>query len=145
MDEKIELKTEELTGPALDWAVAKVEGLDFEPYFYRHGNHWVIQVVRDGYNPERKVYWFYPSTDWSHGGPLIEKYRPEFEVDDKYRYVSCFLQGRFLVRGETYLIAACRAIVAANLGDVVQVPIGLVRESESVSDWKFGDKQSRGE
>ena len=37
MSAMFEVKTADLIGPALDWAVAQVEALDFEPYFYRHG------------------------------------------------------------------------------------------------------------
>ena len=49
------MKTNELTGAALDWAVAKCEGIYFEDFedFER-------------YAPEY-------STDWSQGGPIIER------------------------------------------------------------------------
>lgn len=122
MSRMIEVKTADLIGPALDWAVGVAEGDQME-------------------TPASDVVWskyhgaYSPSIDWSQGGPLIEKYRLEIvfsgsrsegwecvkswrcaEVDDTYPV------------GETHLIAACRAIVAAKLGDVVGVPAELVRE-----------------
>lgn len=124
----IEVKTAELSGSALDWAVAKAEG----------DEHWTS---------DRNIDWFAwrmrnwkPSTDWSQGGPLIEKYRA---YPDRYHdTVVISEEGRFFVladsetlnfgdefdsmEGSTPLIAACRAIVAAKMGDVVQVPAELL-------------------
>lgn len=135
----IEVKTADLIGPALDWAVAKAEGLDHTIYFYRYGGYWVVPVVKDGYNPERKVDWFSPSTDWSQGGPLIEKYTIALESADADPGADWRWNARFECDGaghtgtpkcgSTPLIAACRAIVAAKLGDVVQVPAELLEKS----------------
>lgn len=104
----IEVKTADLIGKALDWAVCLA------------ANGFSCLVTSDY------------STDWAQGGPLIEEYRLEIvfsgsrsqgwecvkswsyqEVDDTYPV------------GETHLIAACRAIVAAKLGNVVSVPAEL--------------------
>lgn len=136
MNNLIEVKNAELVGPALNWAVAKAEGLDFEPCFYRHGKKWLIHVVRDGYNPERKVYEFSPSTDWSQGGPLVDKYsielwptrhggnRAELWIDKVDGGAD-----RGVAVGETCLIAICRAIIMAKLGPVVEVPAQLLEVS----------------
>lgn len=75
-----------------------------------------------------------PSTDWSQGGELIHKYMFDFEwvVSDWHGEPIekfCVAHGYGLDReglGPTHLIAACRAIVAAHLGDSVQVPAELV-------------------
>jgi hypothetical protein len=67
-----------------------------------------------------------PSTCWHCGGPLIERFRlhifhhkdsvqSEIRGESDYSYI-----------GETTLISAMRAIVAAKLGDEVDVPEGLV-------------------
>lgn len=123
MKEMIEVKAADLIGPALDWAVAKAEGWDFDNYFYRHGSYWVIQVVREGYNPERKVYWFTPSTDWSQGGPLIEAHVTALNQTGTHTWWA-HSEDR-LGEGDTALIAACRAIVAAKLGEAVSIPAEL--------------------
>lgn len=103
-----EMKTASLTGPALDWTVAQVEGVSCTP-------HTIKRFYR-------------PSTDWSQGGPLRDKYDVGIEpgVPDGLPYA--YVPGRDLhgSRGETALIALCRAIVTAKLGDVVQVPEELM-------------------
>jgi len=119
----VKIKTQDLSGVALDWAVAKAEGLDFEPYFARYRKCWEMHVVRCGYNPERKVYVFEPSADWGQGGRLIEKYRIGFGIyESSLLAVTGHNDFAGSEHGETHLIAACRAIVAARLGDDVDVP-----------------------
>jgi len=114
--EMIEVKTAELIGPLLDWAVAQAEGISLRIY---HG-----EVLRDydGF-PQ---FWR-PSTDWSQGGPLIEKYAIEFEwVTDlalRAEIPSCGTAAH----ARTHLVAACRAIVASVLGDTVSVPRELMQ------------------
>lgn len=51
------MKTSELTGAALDWAVATCE-------------KWRLDLVPEGS--------YSPSTDWKQGGPIIERERFEF-------------------------------------------------------------------
>jgi len=106
------IKTSELDGAALDWAVAKAvngfEGL----------SHWSV-VTYGGYSP---------SSDWSQGGPLIEQ--GEVKIKPAWREWYASARNGILhyaeTSGPTPLIAACRAIVAANLGDEVEVPEELV-------------------
>ena len=98
------MKTSELTGAALDWAVAKCEGAIY------HGPAW----TRYG-------------TDWAQGGPIIE--REEISVE---RRMPCMkdeqwgAQGWKAVqnfhKGPTPLIAAMRCYVASKLGDDVTLP-----------------------
>lgn len=107
--ETVTLRTCDLIGAALDWAVAKA----------------VTYVDYHGWSP---------STDWSQGGPLIHKYLFDFEwvVSDWHgepieKFVAA--HGYGLDRegiGPDHLIAACRAIVSAHLGDSVDVPAELV-------------------
>lgn len=113
MAESVEVKTSELVGPALDWAVAKAiwDG-DINSEF----NQLFLKTFR-------------PSTDWGQGGPLLDsmvigvihnsRIRP-YPFDKGYQAMA----GHFIgpSEGPTILIATCRAIVAAKLGDVVQVP-----------------------
>jgi hypothetical protein len=115
------MKTSELAGPALDWAVAKCEGTEntwgrsrLKPYELHKGHSY--------------------STDWAQGGPIIE--REEIGIK---RNAPCSVGreweaspsitakgagGRFGY-GPTPLIAAMRSHCCTKLGDEVEVPKGL--------------------
>lgn len=123
MSNFVEVKTAELTGPALDWAVAKATGETLGGESIQDG-YILVGLGVDG-DLQRK---FSPSTEWSQGGPLRDSYdvgiEPGTPNGPPYAYVpGRDLEGSF---GETALIALCRAIVAAKLGDVVQVPKELI-------------------
>jgi len=109
------MKTSELTGAALDWAVAKCETLEVE-YINDGITRCLLRV-----SPFTSRY--SPSTDWTQGGPIIE------------REVICLLphaNGGWVATvhgvamphktGETPLIAAMRCYVASKLGDEVDIP-----------------------
>lgn len=111
--------TAELKGPALDWAVAQVEGLPAA--VYPAPPHYVyIDAAGNGCGP------YHPSHNWCQGGPLIEKYTivlAFFPSDDEEFWANCAgLRTMVDAIGSTHLIAACRAIVASHLGDTVQIP-----------------------
>lgn len=116
-----EVKTAELTGAALDWAVA-VADEEEHPQVYSG----VIYV--NGPKKNALAMEYCPSTNWAQGGPLRDKYDVGIEpgVPDGLPYA--YVPGRDLdgSHGETALIALCRAIVAAKMGDVVEVPVELV-------------------
>lgn len=119
-----------LVGPALDWAVAKVESIFVHISDPELAEDLRVFFVRDGFMPT--VVRYSPSTDWKLGGPLIEKHQIELAwdgVDGKALWWKATHQdiAQFQM-GETLLIAACRAIVAALLGDVVSVPAELVEK-----------------
>lgn len=117
--EMIEIKTSELIGPALDWAVAKAEGLDCG--LWKKGS-------APGYCVIIKSTFFCPATKWSDCGPLFEKYMIGFVVySDAYFAVVARNEMHGYENGPTHLIAACRAIVAAKLGDTVSVPKELMQ------------------
>lgn len=135
MTDMIEVKTAELAGPALDWAVAEAEGIQrFVMGTDWPGNSAVddaadrdrvvicnligrLVVARGGWSNEWK-----PSASWAQGGPLIYKHRMSFWGGENYVYAVCAGCEGY---GLTHLIAACRAIVAAKLGDTVRVPAAL--------------------
>jgi hypothetical protein len=107
------MKTSELTGVALDWAVAKCEGRS-EP-----------EVVNNF-----AVAWYtwgntHYSTDWAQGGPIIERehmgVRFDFE-EDEWQAIAGDFDDWVYGWGETPLIAAMRCYVASKLGDEVEVP-----------------------
>ena len=103
------MKTSELTGAALDWAVAQCEGVS----------------VRNGFDDNCPEY----STDWAQGGPIIEREGFElcrlessaFGIEWRAQ-IDC--DCRFY--GPTPLIAAMRCYVASKLGDEVDVPEELL-------------------
>ena len=94
------MKTNELTGKALNWAVGKAEGLD----------DWLAPVNYCG--------------KWEHGGPIIE--REGITLTHQSDQWSAQTDDDLFAYGPTPLIAAMRCYVASKLGDVVNVPEELV-------------------
>ena len=120
----MKIKTSELSGAALDWAVAKAEGND---QFVQYTPHLRVYHQRtDGLSSYTVT--FCPSTDWTRGGPLIERECIDimFEGPEWYaymRYEAADGYNRTLqYDGPTPLIAAMRCYVASKLGDEVEIP-----------------------
>jgi hypothetical protein len=101
-----EMKASELTGAALDWAVAEIENPKPELYRDYDGLEW-----ERGYSP---------STDWAQGGPIIERERIELEHDGFIWWAR--IKADEDHSGPTPLIAAMRCYVASKLGDEVEIP-----------------------
>lgn len=121
----IEVKTADLIGPALNWAAAKVERLPLCEEACQ-GDHIIIGTGRG--DLER----YSPSTNWAQCGPLIEKwqvdlYSPSGTPGPWGAAIQMTAEDP-MYEGNSPLIAACRAIVAAKLGDVVSVPAELVQQ-----------------
>ena len=120
----MKIKTADLTGPALDWAVAVVEGLTEE-------NAWTTIEI---FKAARAGGFYRYSTDWSQGGPLVEREKLELRCNDDGWQAFCFgfpvakahSGRRVWAAGSTPLIAAMRCFVASRLGDEVDVPDELV-------------------
>jgi len=113
------MKTSELTGTALDWAVAKAAE---EMFGFYSGDFYVAGEDAP----------YHPSTNWAQGGPIIERERiaVEFvrrdEVDSALLVWSANKYGTgYDEEGFTPLIAAMRCYVASKLGDEVEIPEGL--------------------
>lgn len=111
------MKTNELEGAALDWAVAKCEGHEqTAPRFYQGF------VITPGANGTGEV--FTPATNWAQGGPIIERERIAIWGDgDLHWEAEC---GWTWAKGKTPLIAAMRCYVASKLGDEVELPAELL-------------------
>lgn len=110
------MKTSELTGAALDWAVAKRE---FGVKHLRVNGGAVFLKNCDDLIP------YHPSTDWAQGGPIIEREGICFEFDVESELFTAYFptkQGSAEGVGETHLIAAMRCYVASKLGNEVDVP-----------------------
>lgn len=131
------IKTSELTGAALDWAVAKCEGRGIE--FDDPRDPW---LTRDGIS-DQPLHSYTPSTDWAQGGPIIERedisfrkyHRPDSEAHGTYYSRVCRDSGTMIgwykvtghqQTGPTPLIAAMRCYVASKLGDTVETPEELI-------------------
>lgn len=97
------MKTTELTGAALDWAVAKCEG-------FERTKHWAPRF----------------STDWGQGGSIIEReniclrgVKPDFE---------CWIPNTtYIAHGTTQLMAAMRCYVVSKLGNNIDIPEELLK------------------
>lgn len=128
--EMIEVKTAELIGPALDWSVLFAGYGDGPDWRLIDGGLFIIslhdvRVGMDGIDQQEKIDPFWPSTRWQDGGPLIDSNVEIIakQADGKYWSHS----GNNLGEGSTALVAACRAIVAAKLGDTISVPTELMQ------------------
>jgi hypothetical protein len=102
------MKTSELTGAALDWAVTKALG-EYKP------------VAVPAY-----------STDWAQGGPIIQRegisidcIRWDGKVDGWIATLPTFDEAKYEEPSPTPLIAAMRCYVISKLGNEVEVPDGL--------------------
>ena len=113
----MKVKTSELSGAALDWAVVKCKGVMDDLIGF---------TLEQGYTP---------STDWAKGGQIIEREKISIEYmagagdagadvwvanmtypDKKFGGVAFSEE-----QGSTPLIAAMRCYVASKLGDEVEV------------------------
>ena len=113
----MKIKTSELTGAALDWAVAKCEGKEAARV---KGLGGAVRLFRSvGYDPTP----WQPSTDWAQGGPIIERERiATRENADSPDWYACKRWDSHGVFGPTPLIAAMRCYVASKLGDNIDIP-----------------------
>lgn len=110
----MQVKTSELIGQSLDWAVAKCEGSRVNAYG---------DVVE-----QAAPY----STEWSQGGPIIELEGINIRKVGSTAWQASYavMQMRFDKSaysyhghtGTTPLIAVMRCYVASKLGDTVEIP-----------------------
>ena len=128
----MKVKTADLIGAALDWAVAKCDGYDEWEWDRDVSDLWVI---RRSTQTEHWLKGYYePSTDWAQGGPIIDREKfgvCHYNESDGWEVPNWAawrtdVDDRVQIMGETALIAAMRCFVASKLGDEVDVPEGLV-------------------
>lgn len=106
------MKTSELKGAALDWAVAKAEG-------------YAGVALQERTNSDR----YAPAYYWEQGGPIIEREKIDLFCNDGTWEAYCTAKNEgtdelqsFESIGETPLIAAMRCYVASKLGDEIDIP-----------------------
>lgn len=124
------MKTSELTGPALRWAVARALNYLYLSDVVVIGRYLQIR------NDEGVKVPFEPDTDWSQGGPIIEREEMYVRPTGDAAKWSCYMWGKhpddgveqFIHEqyGPTPLVAAMRCFVASKLGDEVEVPLELL-------------------
>lgn len=104
------MRTSELIGHALDWAVEQVE---------RKTNPQAQEVI-----VFKDMRSFSPSTKWAQAGPIVERER--IELKPTYAGWAAFLGNKTFANGPTSLIAAMRCYVANKIGDEVEIPDELL-------------------
>lgn len=114
------MKTNELTGAALDWAVAQCEGVSVEYIDDSITRCLLVTPLGSGI--------YSPSTDWAQGGSIIERggcicLETTMGV---YWWASNF-ELELEVGGNTPLEAAMRCYVAGKLGREIDVPEELLK------------------
>lgn len=118
--------TNELSGLALDLAAAKAEYTDGRWIGVLHGHSIGVET-----SPGSCIQFvFRPTTDWAHGGPIIERERIEVTppvslTDSDQDWMATDIDDSgigHLTTGPTPLIAAMRCFVASKLGDKIDVP-----------------------
>lgn len=114
----MEIRTSELTGKALDYAVALTEGVECDEH------NEPIWFDADGLEAPRVTY--SPSTNWAHGGPIVD--RADIRIRGIVGGYSAWTKKTVprLLTGPTMLVAAMRAHVFAELGEEVDIPEWLV-------------------
>ena len=131
----MKIKTSELIGRPLDWAVAVLcNGVNHEAFMLYYDPAKASGLDRHGF-PE-----FHYSTVWSQGGPIIDREgiqcgrrwsggRMRTDSDDAASATLPFIDGVLAMcteYGPTPLIAAMRCHVASRMGDEVDVPEDLL-------------------
>lgn len=128
------MEVQELSGSALDWAVAKCEGYIEDYYSWLHEATVKDVADSDGYHP---------SVKWGQGGPIIEQQgisvRPIRSPGHTLHgeYLAAIDHGNtgtmtrwnknpkhpgYYSQGSTMLIAAMRCYVASKVGTHIEVP-----------------------
>jgi hypothetical protein len=117
------MKTSELQGAALDWAVARCEVTEHIEEF----DYFFLKNRANGF--------CYYSMNWALGGPIIEREKLTVAPSDQKSYVEQEAWTSYRIKtlftdqgdidyqtGPTPLIAAMRCYVASKLGDTVEIP-----------------------
>ena len=115
------INTSELTGAALDWAVATSKGYSRAALTLGKGMIEFKNMHEDGYHNY--------STDWSQGGSIIERERINVGDNCPTGWQASKRKGVLSITGQgpTPLIAAMRCYVASKLGDTIEVPEELTK------------------
>ena len=115
------MKTINLTGAALDWAVAKCESIEVSGN--KHGLIFNALLTLGHISRGQSSHQAYsPSSNWAQGGPIIERERIQTAYTNAEGWRAEGWSYICVSYGPTPLIAAMRCYVASKLGDVVNLP-----------------------
>lgn len=131
----MKIKTSELVGNPLAWAVAVSDGN--EPFFWANWEGEEFPETDDG--P------FRPDLDWEYGGPIIEREKitvsalydqknppkPEYALGEWGAFIPCGVEAIGTSSGPTPLIAAMRCYCCAKLGEFVDIPEELCQQESN--------------
>jgi hypothetical protein len=119
----MKIKTAELTGAALNWAVAMCEGWKYTTARDNTGQYpWLVKHGKD-IDPKQ----YRPSSNWMQGGPIIEREGISVALERGEPWAA-WSKAAFrddaeaFGYGETPLVAAMRCHVASKMGDEIEVP-----------------------
>jgi hypothetical protein len=136
----MKIKTNELKGAALDWAVAKSKGITL----YRSKEGGWMTADYGQFNPRHGAPWWNPSTNWGQGGPIIEREKIDLTAHLDY-WEAKLWANREVLNGMTLaiatatlrskrvsnsirmndpmpLVAAMQCFVSSKLGDEIELP-----------------------
>lgn len=119
----MKIKTSELKGHDLNWAVAKCEGGGAA--YVNTRSRGKVLILADDIHPWSQGNTWMPSTDWAQGGPIIERERIRIDPRGLWCAAHDSCEWTYYL-GETPLVAAMRCFVASRLGDEVEVPDELM-------------------
>ena len=113
------MKTSELTGQALDWAVAKCEGT-----VWINAENFLAYYEDDSRDEGEMLY----AHNWAQGGPIIGREGICLWCGDGAWEATIHGEDEPVTqRGNTPLIAAMRCYVASKLGHEVDIPSELTQ------------------
>ena len=148
----MKIKVSETTNTQLDWLVAKCEGFNAEA---------LVQLAKRVPGQNYGCFLTNYSTNWSQGGPLLERRRIELcsyshdgvdtafksKADERGNYsheeeyvvsvpevitwTAWVKYGSYKQDGPTPLIAAMRCFCCSKMGDVVDIPEELCQQQSS--------------
>jgi len=122
------VKFSDLSGACLDWAVAQCEARS-------------EKEKEENFNLPCLVSHFKPSSDWSQGGPIIEREKLSFsawlrpaweELEGPWIWACAPATGADLETtsrngyGNVPLLAAMRSYVGSKMGDEIEIPDDLL-------------------
>lgn len=136
----MKIKTQDLTGAALDWAVARAKGIPAEELYVQNWGSAGKSIYRRNRDEDGNLDGSYTtgpdllfSRKWEAGGPIIDR-----EAHNLFKHnggtewcCACNVPrdgytAIVTADGPTPLIAAMRCYVASKLGDEVDVPKELL-------------------
>ena len=137
----VKVKTGELTGAALDWAVAKAQGRTPTLNMNSHGRVWHGWWLATGGEYERMPNY---SNDWACAGPILEREITKvfrnvggtwsamilkdvpIPPEDRGTSLALTRRAQWNGAGPTALIAAMRCFCCSKLGSEIEVPDELL-------------------